>query len=67
MVLLFWLIGLLVLYTVIYLAVKHALNNAQSLRELRDEIRALRMSSPPHGPTSGPPYGPSDTDRGNWT
>jgi hypothetical protein len=57
-VLFFWAIGLLVMYTVIYLAVKHALNNAQSLRELRDEIRALRMSGSPYGPPSGDPYGP---------
>lgn len=57
-VLLFWLIGLLVAYLVIYLAVKHALDNSRSLRELREEIRALRMSGPPRDPASGSPYGP---------
>ena len=55
--LMLWAIGLLIMYLVIYLAVKHAINNAQSLRELRDEIRALRSSVPPYGPASRPPSG----------
>jgi hypothetical protein len=63
LVLLFWGVGLLVMYAVIYLAVKHAINNAQTLRELRDELRALRMSGPPHHPPSGP-SGPGWHDDG---
>lgn len=50
----FWAVGLLVMYMVIYLAVKHAINNAQTLRELREEIRALRMSGSPRNPDFGP-------------
>ena len=52
--LMLWAIGLLIVYMVIYLAVKHAINNAQSLRELRDEIRAHRMSGTTYNPPSGP-------------
>jgi len=46
---LFWLIGLFILYKTIYWAVKHAINDSRALRELRDEIRALRSSGPPSG------------------
>lgn len=50
---------LFVLYKVIYLAVKHALNDSKALRELSEEIRAIRSSGPPAGPHIGPHSGPS--------
>jgi|GEM_PF-660582 hypothetical protein len=62
--LVFWLFVLFILYKVIYLAVKHALNDSKQLHELREEIRSLRSSGPPSGPAAGSPYGPDSGGNG---